>query len=405
LHKTVALFVSNGPFDSSPSAINTALMLERAGYHVVVIVERSYDSDKTALRDTSVVVHDFDEGTTRWKRGAERLERMIAPTLLRKPEYACLAASKIEDAARILAAEPLVALIGYDPWGLVFASAVAERLGTHVPVVYYSLELYLSYDHAGLEYSERLKELERRCHERAVATIVQDEERAKLLLEDNGIAGGRTFLVPNGPLGEPVREKTAYLHERLGIESGKRVLLHAGGINDFGRALELARAARDFPEDWVLVMHGPIQPDYLRALQAEAKGNVKLSPGLVAYNELPRLVASAHLGIALYANLNRGMYHIASASGKIGQYLRCGLPVVTSRFDNLKRAVEDTGCGVCVDDPAQVAIAAKEIFSDYGAFRERAFRCYEKEYEFGRKFEPVLDFLAKVETGAGGSGE
>lgn len=397
---TVVVFVSHSPLDSSPSIINSARLLARAGYRVLIIAEETYN-DEGAFATNQIVVHRLDAQKPRWKRAARRLAGPVARALATAPEHKIVAGSRIRKALDLVSGEDVRCVIAFDPYGLVFAGAVIDMLPGTVPLVYWSLELYLSHDHEGLAYSDELKALERRYNARAIATVIQDAERAQLLATDNHLTDPRLILVPNGPIGPAVRQKTSYLREWFGIEAGKRIILHAGGINEFGCAKAVARAARDFPDDWVLVMHGQIHPDYVGQLRAEMAPGTIISNELVPYEQLPNLIASADVGVALYQNLSLGLYHIAAASGKIAHYLQCGLPVVTSDFENLKKSVEAPGCGVCVAGASELVEAVERIFADYDSYRLRAFRCFEERYEFSRPFGEIIGLIDSLPRGNG----
>jgi len=279
--------------------------------------------------------------------------------------------------------------VGIEPEGL----AVATLLGLLrcVPTLYYDMELRFASD-APVVGNPLSRALLRWCVRRASLSVVPDADRANVLAQGTGVPHERIVCVPVAPRGQPRFERSDLLRQRLGISLAKRIILYAGSIADWSLCAELATAARSWPEEWVLVLHGYVPvPAYLDQLRAlELNGRVMLSLEPVEYAELDRLVSSADIGIALYRNLGQNIYYIGSASGKVAQYLKCGLPVVTVDFPSMRRVVDSYQCGVCVLDATQVGRAIRQILADYETFRANAFRCYQEHYRFDRHFDKVL---------------
>src|SRR5581483_11920877 len=91
---------------------------------------------------------------------------------------------------------PCACMIGVDPDGLELAHSLARG----APLGYYSLELLLSYE-LTTPADRQLKARERELSHQAAFVVVQDEERGRLLAEDNALAWERLVLVPNAPAG------------------------------------------------------------------------------------------------------------------------------------------------------------------------------------------------------------
>ena len=282
-----------------------------------------------------------------------------------------------------------VCLIGIEPEGLIASSVLARLDGR--PLVYYSLELHLK---AGLTDRRRRlrKRLERSCHRFAAFTIVQDDQRAKVLSEENGVSVSTMVKVPVGVTGSPPEGKSNYLRQKFNIPVDKVIILHAGSIAPWGMCLELAHAAKSWPDNWVLIIHGPARPGYHEAVAAALQdcGGI-LSLGLVSWQEFDELVGSADIGVALYRDLGSNFYHIGSASGKLAQYLKCRLPVVTVDFEGLRSIIAHYRCGVCVADEWGVQPAIEQILADYQRCSANATTCYLERYDLSRYFDRVIE--------------
>jgi len=298
-----------------------------------------------------------------------------------------------------------VCIFGIDPAGLIAARAIAKR--TRSPVVYFSLEMLVSQDiqnerRSIVRLQKRVvKMLERRCHKQVAFTIALNDRRAKTLLEDNGLPGEEVILIPVSPAGVVPDSiiQSNYLRKRFDIPPDKKIILMAGAIADVSMALELVRAARNWPDDWVLVLHGWVDnEDYLRQVREACRdGQIILSLDVVSQQELDRLVTSADIGVALYKNQGMNIYHMSS--GKILQYMRCGLPVIATEFPSLVDQVEASGCGICVRNEREVGKAIRRILDNYSYYSGNARRAYMERYDFASHFQQVLDRIVRQHNG------
>jgi hypothetical protein len=287
-------------------------------------------------------------------------------------------------------------VIGVDPDGLELAASSAPG----APLGYYSLELLLS-DELTTPAERRLKARERELSQRAAFVIVQDEERGRLLAEDNAVDWQRVVLVPNAPLG-PARRKPARLwHERFGLEAAQRVVLHAGSLGDWTGIEDIVGRVPTWPEPWVLVVHtryeGESSPyvERLRAQKDPRRVHFSLRPvERQAYDEL---VDSAEVGLAFYvptadsAFTQQNVQTIGLSSGKLAYYLRSGLPVVVNRAASIAATLEQVGCGLAVEDAAHVGSALARIAERYDDYSAAALRFFDEHLDFRRAFDAVIE--------------
>ena len=289
-------------------------------------------------------------------------------------------------------------VIGIEKGGLIMADLANYN---EVPLIYYSLELYYSVPPGIRGFGFRItKELEARAHNNAIVTIIQDKERAKVLFEYNEISEDKQEILylPVSMLGDSFKEKTDYFYKTLDIPRDKKILLQLGSIGLERMSVEIAKFAQNWPEDWVLVMHGGIDEGTKhKIMELNKKGNIFLSEKKVPFENIPEVVASAHIGLVFYKNLTDynyyNNYYIGSSSGQLAHYLQCGIPIITLNIPSLRRVVDEFQCGLTVDDVDSIAESAKIIFSNYEFFRENAFKCFEEKYRFAKYFENIRSFI------------
>jgi len=282
-------------------------------------------------------------------------------------------------------------------------------LVTRAPLIYFSLEIttwtpYPVWQGNPLRALKRMlgavsrnfwKWAESVAHRRTRLTIIQDPSRARVLQEVNRLSKMKVIYVsPSLRTTYHYEAKPRYLQDKFNLCPDQIVLLSAGGVADYYRLHELAQAAYTWPEHWTLIIHGNFRdsdPYHLELLRLCDGDKVIASRGILPQEEFDAMVASAHVGLAFYSNTGPNHFHIAS--GKVMQYLRCGLPVVTNDFPNLKEIVERYNCGRCVKDEREISFKAQEILGDYKHYSETAQTVFEKHFRFDHFFDKVIECI------------
>ena len=258
-------------------------------------------------------------------------------------------------------------LIGVEKLGLLWAGVIAQRV--QAPLIYDSLELYTDefqrVERPRSVAFRRLRLAERRSHRKAVATIVQDPERARVLLADNGVplSQATVFHVPVSVVGPVYSGTSRFLHNMLDLPTTQHIVLSFGQIHAERSALDLARAAQDFPDDWTLVMHGWGPAAIMERVRAlDTRGKVRLSLDLVSSDMIPALIASADVGLSLYASRTSNDRLTAFASEKMAFYMQCGVPFVAFDYPGYTDLAHE-GAGRVIPDVGRLRGAVETILS------------------------------------------
>ncbi len=288
-------------------------------------------------------------------------------------------------------------VVGHDLDALPAARAAATL--RRIPLVYDSHELWLEMPPV-LPRTPRSRRrwaaAERRLARSAALVVTVGDAIADELARRYGIARPLVLRNVPAPAAAP-QERADRLRARAEVPADAPLVLYLGGLQA-GRGLEeLARAIGEVP-DAVLVLLGPGDPAYGRALQAIGPAGRIRVLGAVPSAAVGPLAAEADVGVVPYRNLS--MNHYLALPTKLFEYLGAGVPVVAPDFPEIRRVVHDHGAGVTcdTDDPAAVAAAIREVLARGEALRAAARRAGER-LTWDREAQPYADALDRLVDG------
>lgn len=377
----VAVIFWDGYLGVAPSIINAARCFVEHGYGVDVITrEVSSDFAEVPALGPSVRV-------LKWCSSSQRRSSQVTSAWA----FLVQRLSFVAFALRRVGLQGYTTIIGVDLNGLVTALALALLSGTR-PILW-SLEIHALPSRRSLR--GRISRFIRQWTFRTVPlVVVQNEHRAQLLVEQYGVRGESIVLVPNAPMGEAQTTSSHFLHERCGLEVTSKIALHLGMISPTAFSAELATAAREWPDEWTLVFHErqrrAAHETYLSDVRARGGGRAVMSLEPVPYDDLDAVVASAKIGLALYDPVAGLTYSSPGSSGKIGHYLRCGVPVISLEAPGITEIVEKYECGITVARLTDITDAIKAIDGEWDRFSANALRCYREVYEFRSHFRELM---------------
>lgn len=285
--------------------------------------------------------------------------------------------------------------IGVDPDGLALAHTIARG----APLVYFSLELLLSYE-LSMPLDVQLKAQERELSRQAAFVIVQDKARGRLLAEDNQLDWARVVLVPNAPPGPARRQPSRYWHTRFDLPAEAKVVIHAGSLGDWTGVEDLVQSATHWPEPWVLVVHTRYDAessdyiDRLRSMMDPRRVFLSLKP--VPRQDYDALIDGADVGLAFYipdpasAFTQQNLLTLGFSSGKLAYYLRAGLPVIVNGDASIAQEVDQHKLGIVVQTAGDVAAAIERIQHGYVQFSSNALTFFAEHLDFRRAFSEVI---------------
>ena len=293
------------------------------------------------------------------------------------------------------ASRPYACLIGMDVEGLAAAAPLAEFI--RAPFVYWSLELeFLDEITSKRQRTDKLREIE--YSRRASFTIIQDEWRAQALVEENGLDPTKVLCVPNAPRGRARRSPGNFLRERLNIPPQRKIVLCAGQLGWWAMSEEIMATAASWPEEYVLVYQSRQRLDRSSLKYTDSRKVFILSEP-VPGGQYRDLVDSADVGLAFYRPDRPGLPRsknleiMGLSSGKLADYLRCGLPVIVNEVTGPRELLNTYKCGLCVPKPSGIEGALRTIFRRYDWYVGNACRCFDERLELEKHFRPVIKRL------------
>ncbi len=392
-HKRVAIVYPFANIDSVPSMVNTVDLLVKAGYWVDVFTGFSDLYVKPNFTSEMVTVLPLDgispsEWGVFWKIIPGRISsRYHWPISIRMRHQQI----------------PYVCVIGVDPEGLVRAKKIADWVG--VPLVYYSLELLLSYEIITPEV-RLLKEEEVVLSREAAFLIIQDNERAELIIKDNSLIQDRVVTVPNAPLGYAELKRSNYLREKYKLSSETKIILHTGSLGAWTGIHQLLFSTHDWPDNWVLVVHTRYTPpniDYLTTLKYIANPDrVIFSTEPLARELYPEVVCSADIGVVFYVPQPGSTYtqdnvkFIGKSSGKFAYYTKYGIPILINSDSTLTSDVRKYCLGSIAENPEITRQAIEKILDEYPAYCQNTLVYFQTHLDFSQSFDKVLDRISSL---------
>jgi len=212
----------------------------------------------------------------------------------------------------------------------------------------------------------RLRRIERKYLPRADAVIAVTPLRGKAMRRMYPDMK-RLEIVENAP--EKLKElpPRGRLRSMVGADEKTVIALYQGVLCPERGLEELLGAAEICPVDNVkFVFIGMDAWNGTLQEMAESKGlqaSVKFLPP-VRSEDLPEITVDADMGFILFRNTCLNHYY--SLPNKLYEYMMAGVPIISSDFPELKRVLEETGCGITVDpeSPDSICSAVKSITED-----------------------------------------
>jgi hypothetical protein len=296
-------------------------------------------------------------------------------------------------------------LLGVDSAGLIAGFRYARRFG--LPLVYLSFEIFFL-EELSKHHEIREKKKERVASHFADLIVIQDDHRARLLAEENGLPLEKFTYLPVSTSDSQQQGKNQYLRKRFKIPEDSMVVLHAGTFSDWTYGDELMDSLWEWPDGFTLVVHTRYNPKktghYLDKAK-KIKGNrIHFSFDLLPQEDYEKMITSADIGLVLYKVVPRSPYtmkniqHIGLSSGKFSYYMKYGIPVITVQQKTYEDLLSEYAFGEHIPSMRQLPTALNRIRTNYQHHRRETRRLFEEKLDFeihwpklARRFLKLMD--------------
>ena len=188
----------------------------------------------------------------------------------------------------------------------------------------------------------------------------------------------------------------AFSEPRELLESTRGVA-YIGAINE-GRGLStMLQVARGLPAGSTLALAGPASRADVQLITEQNADDCRYH-GVIAVEEIPELLASARVGLALLHPLPN---YLNSQATKIYEYMAAGRPFIASNFESWMAQLGPHRCGVFVDprDLPAVQSAVAGLLTDTAAARSmgrRGRRAFEDHFVFDREAPRLVQLTRRL---------
>lgn len=266
--------------------------------------------------------------------------------------------------------------------------------------IYLSLELYIKEEMQTLK-EKIFKKLEILFNKRAVFTLIQDDQRAKILQLQNHLLSDQILIYPNSYLRSTSKENAqsyVSLLDNYKVK-GKKIAIVSGAVfAKWAMTPELIKSTIIWPDDWQLLIHSRAKITEFDQFLPKNKINsdkIIFSNQPLNDDEYEKLVKSSYVGIALYdGKISENINYVGYSSGKIAQYLKCGVPIIVSNLPLLNELVENYHCGFCVNDTSEIVEALSKVKNNHKYYSEGAKTAYKAVFDPELYIDDILIRLA-----------
>ncbi|MGL5353173.1 MAG: glycosyltransferase [Clostridium sp.] len=172
------------------------------------------------------------------------------------------------------------------------------------------------------------------------------------------------------------------LYKILEIERDKPILLYQGGMQQ-GRGLDKIVEAIDKFNNGVTVFigDGKLKPTIVNMVKERNLEEKVRFIDKVPVDELKYYTANAYLGFQVLNNVC--FNHYSACSNKLYEYIMSEVPVVACSFPEIKRVVDESKIGICIDShsESEIARAVNELLENkklHEKYKKNCIRAKEK---------------------------
>jgi glycosyltransferase involved in cell wall biosynthesis len=167
------------------------------------------------------------------------------------------------------------------------------------------------------------------------------------------------------------------LHSHLQIDKPKKIILYQGVLLK-GRGIEKVFSILDeIPIHVFVIAGGGEYEDHYQKLAVQMNIDHQVFfLGKLTQDDLPKITASADVGISLIENLSISYYH--ALPNKLFEYIMAEVPVIVSNLPQMKEIVDkyDVGFAVNIDNKDELISTIKKLSEDTDLYESKKQNCH-----------------------------
>lgn len=369
------LVIIHSPFlDRIPSLKTLLFYLMDQGHKITLITSKSSKFDLLTSSHENLTI----------KHVNQRSKKLEFPTMIKEiAKVSCEVLMHKYDC-----------VIGGDAHGNILARYVS--LFCNIPHIFFALEFPQIKDD-GHPVLSKIELNENKALVGADYIITHDKWHGDFIKQNFNVLENRLLYLANASFTPPYISKTDYLNTKFEISSNKVILLHSGGFLKAFRCDYLAKESDRWADEKVLIFHTSHKvetDDFFKEINSTPHPNIRYSLNALDNQMLDKMISSAQIGLALYSVevLGYRAELMGLAGGKIGNYLKCGVPVIATRLPSLSY-LEDYGCGILIENETQISEATDRIMREHQKYSENAYKCYMELWHPGNYLPAIEDAI------------
>lgn len=232
-------------------------------------------------------------------------------------------------------------IIGIDPEGIIWASELQKKYFPQAFLDFFSFEIFTE------KYYDR-KKLEIEACKKLRNVIVQDFSRKEFLEKVNLLSSNiKYYLIPVSTPKSNVTntKKHTDVRKKFGIDSSKKLLVNFGSYSAWagGEIIYQLIAQNKLPSNYIIVIHSRFQlneevPLHKKTLELmKHNSNIIVTTDYIeSFDDTIAYLQQFDMGLAIYVPTFEDKYvgdnlvNMGLSSGKFSQYMKAGLPTITS---------------------------------------------------------------------------
>ena len=101
------------------------------------------------------------------------------------------------------------------------------------------------------------------------------------------------------------------------------------------------------------------------------------------------------IGFALYGSQDLNHKYTGLSSGKMFNFMKVCVTIITNNTPSCKKAIDETGCGVCINDINETGNAIRKILKREDDFRLNCLK-YFHNYSFERNYQKLIESIENI---------